>query len=463
MRIHMIGVCGIAMGTLAQMLQERGHDITGSDAAMYPPMSDALASRMITLYDGYDSSHIEGAELVIIGNAVSRGNAEVEQVLNAGIPYMSMPRALHEFFLRHHDVVVVAGTHGKSTTTALLARMLDEDDMDPSFFVGGIVSDYGQGYRLGKGRVFLIEGDEYDSAFFEKYPKFMHYSPRHLLLTSLEHDHADIYPDFDSLKQQFHYLLRLLPSEGNCVYSSHYTILEELVTSAWTPAYSFGVEKGHCRFQHSNGGYSIRCDEVDVPVKPSLMGRFNHMNIAAATAMAVKLGVTEQSIRKAIEEFQGVARRMQELYRDDDLVVIEDFAHHPTAVAEVVGTIREEYPRHIIHAVYEPRSATSRRNTLADRLASALVGAQYVYIKRPWKPESIPASERIDIEVVVKELCNYGSHALLYDTVESIVEDCTRDATVPGKHVVIIMSNGGFDGIYEKMIAGIREIRGNKK
>lgn len=457
--IYMIGICGVAMGSLAGMLKERGYAITGSDEHVYPPMSSMLEQWGIAVHDGFDASNVGSPDCVIIGNAVSRGNPEAEYVLNRGIPYMSMAHALHEFFLSGSEVIAVAGTHGKTTTTALLAHILEIAGLSPSFFVGGVPVDYNSNYRLGGGKYFVIEGDEYDSAFFEKLPKFIMYRPRHLILTSLEFDHADIYSDIDEITLWFSRLVNIVPSEGRIVFSAEYPRLFDAVKKSHTPCYTFagsGAEFNGA-FVGYDGNVSTMLfstvDGVGVEMETPLFGHFNYMNITAAAAMAMKLGVDIDVIRDAVRTFRGVRRRQELIYSGDGIRIFEDFAHHPTAIRSVLGMMRGRFPGSRIWAVYEPRSATSRRNVFQAELPAAFADANTVMISRPYRLEAVPEGQRIDIDAIIADVQARGGDAALYEGADEIVDAMFDRLDRSEENIIVIMSNGGFGGIYEKMIA----------
>ncbi|MCX7679965.1 MAG: UDP-N-acetylmuramate:L-alanyl-gamma-D-glutamyl-meso-diaminopimelate ligase [Spirochaetes bacterium] len=456
-RIHFIGICGVAMGSLAGMMKEIGYDVSGSDEQVYPPMSEMLASWGIPVQSGFCERNVNNADLVVIGNAISRGNVEAEYVLNEGIPYISMAQALANFFLRQREVVAIAGTHGKTTTSALLAHILTVAGEDPSFFVGGVPINYHSNYRLGSGKYFIVEADEYDSAFFEKVPKFMFYRPRHCILTALEFDHADIYRDLEEIKLWFRRLVNTIPSKGEIIYSREYPALLDVMTTSRSVSHSFGLASADfsCHEESIGNGSAIlafHCTGGKYRFETRLFGEFNYMNICAAAAMAMRLGIQSDAIIEAVRTFRGVKRRQELLFEDGNVRIYEDFAHHPTAIAQVLGSMRKRYPDAKIIAVYEPRSATSRRNVFQDILPLSFKDADVVLMKKPYRLEAVPADERIHIETVIDSLRDIGKDARLYDAVDHIVADVAHIVADSPLNVVIIMSNGSFDGIYGKML-----------
>ena len=466
--IYMIGICGIAMGSLACMLRESGFRVSGSDRNMYPPMSDILAGAGIDAAEGFDPAHIGSPDLVIIGNAMSRGNPQVEHVLNRGIPYCSMAGALRRFFMQGKEVIAVTGTHGKTTTTSLLSHILVTAGLDPGCFIGGVAKNLGTNYRLGSGRYFVIEGDEYDSAFFEKIPKFMLYRPRHVIITSLEFDHADIYGSLAEIELWFRRLVNTVPSEGNIVYSAHYTVLERVVKKSLSSLSTFGTEgRGDitARFLEYDGDSTAltlsSAETGDTPCRTQVFGEFNMANVAAASSMALKLGVSSKDIIAALESFEGVKRRQELLFSSPAVTVYEDFAHHPTAIKAVLETMRKRYPASRIWAVYEPRSATSRRNVLQDELAGAFGNADSVLLKDPYGMDSIPESERIDMNSVVESMAREGKAVKLFHVVDDMVCHIENGIEGSGHNLVVVMSNGGFDGIYEKLVGRLKKTVAN--
>ncbi len=473
MEIHMIGICGIAMGTLAQMLQKRGFTVTGSDSGIYPPMSTILKESGIILVEGFSENNIGNPDLVIIGNAVSRGNPEVEVVLNRKIPYLSMARALYEFFLAGKEVIAVSGTHGKSTTAALLSHILHEAGSDPSFFIGGVVNNYNSNFRIGEGRFFVVEGDEYDSAFFEKVPKFIYYRPNHLVLTSIEFDHADIYRNMDEIERWFSRLVNLVPGDGTIVYNREYENLHQIARGSFSRTLSYGRRAGDVTYrftgyQNNHGQIVIQAPETNFTVKTGLTGNYNFENIAAASAMALSLMIPADVTARSIESFAGVKRRQDVIFNRDGITVIEDFAHHPTSIKNVTRSLREKHPSARLWILYEPRSATSRRNVFQDELPESFFPADTVVLKRPYEGSFIKEEERLDPDMVVARInrefrkrarpSGGEKSAYLFESTDLIVDFVADSINRDEENVVIVMSNGSFDGIYDKLISRLEEI-----
>ena len=448
------------MGSLACMLRDAGHKVAGSDREIFPPMSDVLLNAGIKLDEDYNPADMGLPDLVIIGNAISRGNSQVEHALNKNMPYCSMPAALWRFFLHDKDVIAVAGTHGKTTTTALLSHILISAGYDPGCFIGGVTNNYDSNYRIGGGKYFVIEADEYDSAFFEKVPKFMSYRPRHLIMTSLEFDHADIYSSLSEIELWFKRLVNIVPSGGNVAYCVQYPLLAKIAAASFAPVFSFGTDETadiFCRFNRYSEDHTefvLSSSETGAfSCSTSLFGDFNLANIAAASSMAIKLGVDIGAIAAALSSFKGVKRRQELIFSSSHVKVYEDFAHHPTAIRAVLETMRQRYPDSKIFAVYEPRSATSRRNSLQEETSSAFQSADEVFIKFPFNIAVIPEAERIDIEYVVGRINAGKTPASLFNNVDAIIDAvCAKTGSTKEQCIIIIMSNGGFDGIYEKII-----------
>ncbi|MEW6527299.1 MAG: Mur ligase domain-containing protein [Spirochaetota bacterium] len=462
LHIHFIGICGVGMSALAGMLLSQGHKVSGSDTDMYPPISTQLETLNIPLFKGFSSDTIETIkpDLVIIGNAISRGNPEVEAVLNKRIAYLSMAQSLYNFFLYNKEVIGVAGTHGKTTTTALLAYILDKAGMEPSFFIGGIPKNYGKNYHIGKGNYFVIEADEYDSAYFEKIPKFMIYRPTHCIMTSLEFDHADIYKNIDEIVVWFSRLKNLIPANGCIVYNGMYSHLRAINGKPLSVTKNYGMSDADCRYLYKDGILTISMDSKTIRAKPKIFGNFNYQNIAAAVAMALTLGVSEEAIASAIDSFEGVKRRQEILYSSNYLTIIEDFAHHPTAIHNVLHEVSERYPGSQIIAVYEPRSATSRRNVFQQELPLAFSDADFVLMKRPYRLDKVPEHEQINIDQVIDEVRGQSIPAYVFETVDEIV--CEAFKQIQNKHtVMVVMSNGGFDGIYDLLVSQAQKLFGN--
>jgi len=461
-RVHFIGICGTGMASLAAMFQERGYQVTGSDDGVYPPMSGFLEERSIRVAQGFQYTNLQPEpDLVVVGNALSRGNPEIEYVLNFKIPYTSFPAAVKEFFLRDRTSVVVAGTHGKTTTTAMISWVLHGAGFRPDFLIGGIAENFRSSYGLGGGRHFIIEGDEYDSAFFDKGPKFLHYMPDLAIIGNIEFDHADIYPDLAAVRLQFRRLVNLIPGRGFLAVGGDSPVALEVSGQAFCPVETFGLGSDHDwsardpRQQDDRLCFDILYrKKLFRSVRLALAGLFNARNALAATAVLHRLGVPEDDIRDGLEQFSGVRRRMQFLAEADGIRIYEDFAHHPTAVRETLQALRSVFRPARLWAVYEPRSATSRRNVFQAEIARALAEADCIVMPPLFKPEKVPEGERLDIGRVIDDLRSMGRDAWNPDGVEGIMDRVCTDAR--RGDMIVILSNGGFGGIFEKLPAALR-------
>jgi UDP-N-acetylmuramate: L-alanyl-gamma-D-glutamyl-meso-diaminopimelate ligase len=462
-RIHFIGICGTGMATLAAMMKDSGLEVSGADDSAYPPMSDFLSQKGIRICKGFSADNLRpGPDLVVVGNALSRGNPEIEYILNFKIPYTSLPEALKEFFLRGKSSIVITGTHGKTTTTSMISWVLHAAGLSPSLFVGGISENFQSSYLLGGGKHFVIEGDEYDSAFFDKGPKFMHYLPEAAIVGNVEFDHADIYPDLDSIRLQFQRFVNLIPERGFLAVGADSPVALEVTRKAFCRTETFGMSDNNDWSVANPGLENGRfCFDVKYQRKLfrrlslSLHGNFNARNALAATAVLHRLGVPEDDIREGMAGFRGVRRRLQCLAEVDGIRVFEDFAHHPTAVRETLQTVREVYRPRKLWAIYEPRSATSRRNVFQKEIAAALALADCIALPALYRPEKVPEGERLDIARLVNDLKAMGRAAWNLDTVGGIIQKVCADSG--SGDLILIMSNGGFGGIFEKLPAALKE------
>ena len=467
--IHLSGICGTAMASLAGLLQLEGHRITGSDKAAYPPMSDLLAGLGIPIMEPYAEANLDPApDLVVIGNALSRGNPEVERVLDERIPFTSMAAPLHEEFLPGRESLVVAGTHGKTTTTSMLAWMYqvaakENPALEPSFLIGGVAENFGSSFQLRPTRTFIVEGDEYDTAFFDKGPKFLHYFPDALILTHVEFDHADIYDDLEAVKTAFKRLVNLAPRRGLIVAYDGSSNVSECVAGAFSRVERYGF-KAESDWQlknlrHENGltRWEVwHAGAVWAELEMSLAGEHNALNATAAAALAFGQGVSKEAISEALKTFKSVKRRLEVRAEIDGITVIEDFAHHPTAIRETLRALRSVYPQSRLWAVLEPRSNTLRRKVLEADLIESLRLADHVVLAGVYQQQRIPEAERLNPEDVVRALNAAGTGAELFADAAAIV-DGIAPRLKPGD-VVAILSNGGFDGIYEKLPERLREL-----
>ena len=465
--IHLTGICGTAMASLAGLLQLQGHRITGSDKAAYPPMSDLLSSLGIPVLEPYAEANLDPApDLVVIGNALSRGNPEIEHILDKRIPFTSMAGFLRDEFLTGRETLVVAGTHGKTTTTSMLAWIYqtaarENPSLEPSFLIGGVAENFGSSFQLRPTRTFIVEGDEYDTAFFDKGPKFLHYFPDALILTHVEFDHADIYADLEAVKTAFKRLVNLVPRRGIIVAYDGSANVSECVACAFCPVqrYGFTAEADwqirNLRHQDGLTRWEVwHHGELWSELAMRLAGEHNALNATAAAALAAGQGIGTSAIQQAIASFKSVKRRLEVRAQIDGITIIDDFAHHPTAIRETLRALRAVYPKGRLWAVLEPRSNTLRRKVLEADLIESLRLADRVILAGVYQQQRIPDAERLHPEDVVKTLNATGTPAALQPDADAIV-----DALIPqleSGDVVAILSNGGFDGIYEKLPTRLR-------
>jgi UDP-N-acetylmuramate: L-alanyl-gamma-D-glutamyl-meso-diaminopimelate ligase len=454
---HLIGICGTAMASLAALLQDRGYRVTGSDTAAYPPMSDFLRVRGIQIMQPYAASNLSPRpDVVVVGNAISRGNPELEVVLNEHIPMRSLPQTLHQDFLMGRESLVVAGTHGKTTTTSMLAWIFETAGLKPSFLVGGIAENFGSSFALNDTKHFIIEGDEYDSAFFDKGPKFLHYFPDAAILTSVEFDHADIYKDLDAVKTAFKRFVNLVPQRGCVIAYDGNANVDECVAKAFCPVERYGFSV-RAKWQITELAFAPEKTDWRVlkdgspwaELSFALAGEFNVLNATAAAALAAGYGVSVTDIAKALASFKSVKRRLEIKARVNGVTIIDDFAHHPTAIAETLKALRTRYPQSRLWAICEPRSNTLRRKVFETELAQSLAIADEAIITSIFKPEAIAESERLSVSHVVQKIAALGKHGRELQDADVIVE--TISPEIRSGDVVCILSNGGFGAIYEKL------------
>jgi UDP-N-acetylmuramate: L-alanyl-gamma-D-glutamyl-meso-diaminopimelate ligase len=455
MHVHILGICGTFMGGIAALARASGHRVTGSDQNVYPPMSDQLAALGIELIQGYDPKQLDlKPDVVVVGNVMSRGNPLVEALLDSAIPYTSGPEWLARHVLKDRWVLAVAGTHGKTTTTSMLTWILEYAGLDPGFLVGGVPSNFDMTARLGSGLHFVVEADEYDTAFFDKRAKFVHYRPRTAILNNLEHDHADIYPDVAAIQWQFHQLLRMVPRQGLVVSKGGDGNLDEVVAKGcWTPVERFGTGPGTgFRWQADlpagtdGSSFTVLCNGKAVgEVTWPLLGLHNVDNALASIAAARHAGVDPAVACAALREFRGVRRRMEVRGQVRGVTVYDDFAHHPTAIATTVDGLRRKVGRQRIVAVLEPRSNTMKLGTHRDALAASLKGADRVWLY-----------QGPDVKWDVRGLGDaLGPHATVATTIDDLVAGIVAEAR-PDEHV-LVMSNGGFGGVHGKLLERLRK------
>ena len=460
--VHVIGIGGSAMAPLAGMLREHGFRVTGSDSGVYPPASTLLESLGIAFFNTFDAAHMQPApDLVVVGNIIARGNPELEEVLDRKIPYRSMPEILEEVFLPNRHSVVVSGTHGKTTTTAMLAWIFQTGGKRPNFLVGGVAENFGKSYGLGGGEEFILEGDEYETAFWDRGPKFFHYHPDDLIVTSLEYDHADIYPDFETYQLAFRRLVNLVPRRGSVVIwgdtEDSGPALRRAAEKAFCPVETYGFNAGNdwvasdftiegetMRFRVAHRGKSF--GEFQLVAT----GRHNVLNAMAALTVAQGRGIPVEAIVKGLATFRSVKRRMDVRGEIGGVLVVDDFAHHPTAVKATIEAARGRWPGRRLWAILEPRSNSMRRKVFQDALPKALALGDRVILGGVFRAQQLGGENRLDPETVAESVRDLGKDARVFPSSDAIAEHLGSEAK-PGD-LLLIMSNGSFDGLCEKLL-----------
>ena len=465
--VHLIGIGGTGMAALAGLLHESGCRVTGSDTELYPPTSTLLEAMGLEIRAAYDARNLRPApDLVVVGNAVRRGNPEAEEVLDRRLRHASMPQVLEDRFLPGRHSIVVSGTHGKTTTTAMLAWVLHHAGQDPGFLVGGLPANFDRPYRLGHGAAFVIEGDEYDTAFFDKGPKFMHYRPDTALVGTVEFDHADIYRDLEQVKTAFRWLVNIVPRRGLVIRHEDCETTVEVTRGALSRVEGYGLTAGLWRAAGLSAAPEGARFEVQrdgrryAETALGVFGEFNVRNALAVVAAAAEQGLSPEEIAAGLASFRGVRRRLEVRGEADGVTLLDDFAHHPTAIAETLKAVRGRYPERKVWAVLEPRSWSLRRNVFQDRLAASFDPADEVLIAEVFGASALPPAERLDPDLLARELSMRGRRARFLPGVDAIVAHLA-EAARPGD-VVAVLSNGGFGGIHAKLLAALETRAGGR-
>jgi len=452
--VHFTGIGGTAMAAVAAAMQDQGFAVTGSDQNVYPPMSTFLAGKKIAVSNGYAEQNLaHRPDLVVIGNAISRGNPEAEYALDHKLRYCSLPELLREFFIRGKRALVVTGTHGKTTTTSLLAWVFEHNGLNPSFLIGGIPENLGQGARFTDGEWFIIEGDEYDTAFFDKRSKFLHYLPEVAIVNNLEFDHADIFENLDAVKKTFAHFIRIIPRNGLLLANGDDPNLAPLLDTAPCPVKRFGLGEPNA-VRAFNPGLGPTASEFEIPsfkFHLDLVGEFNVRNALAVVACAKHCGLSNKQIQSAFATFRGIKRRLEVRGIVGGVTLIDDFGHHPTAIRETLAALRVKYPTQKIWAIFEPRSNTTRRKVFQNDLVSAFSRADVVVVAQVARLEQLPADDRLDPEKLMRDMQAAGRIAVYLPDADAIVSHVAPQAQ--GGDVVVVFSNGGFGGIHEKLLA----------
>ncbi|MBT3217713.1 MAG: UDP-N-acetylmuramate:L-alanyl-gamma-D-glutamyl-meso-diaminopimelate ligase [Proteobacteria bacterium] len=453
-----MGIAGTAMASLAGMLKDGGFNITGSDTACYPPMSDYLAGLDIEVMEGFVASNLDyHPDLVVVGNVIRAIYDEAQALVDSDIPYCSFPQILGHLFLKNAHSVVVAGTHGKTTTTSVAAWLLESAGLQPGFLIGGVARNFNRTASAGRGTHFVIEGDEYDTAFFDKGPKFLHYRPRTCILTSVEFDHADIYTDLEHVKSSFFRLMEILPQDGCLIARTDDPVVAKVSATAQCECWGYGpgqewdgsidsvdTQAGTMVFSITRGQKKIGTFES------SLVGTHNLYNQVAAAAAAIRQGATVEQLQRGFSTFLGIKRRQEVIGEPRQITVVDDFAHHPTAVKSTIAALKQRFGDRRMWVVWEPRSATSRRNTFQEAYASSFVGADKVVVSLPYDTSSIPEQERFSSESLVADLSRQGVDAKALPNAIAIADFIAEQARP--QDVIAIFSNGAFDGLHRRLL-----------
>lgn len=462
--VHLMGICGTAMASLAGLLLAKGFRVTGSDSNPYPPMSTQLESLGVQIQKGYKAENLSHRpDFVIVGNVISATNPEAQELVRLKIPFASLPQAMGEFIIESRESIVISGTHGKTTTTSLMSWIAEEAGVQPGFLIGGIAKNFSKSFQNPIGNYFIIEGDEYDTAYFDKVPKFVHYRPKHVILTSIEFDHADIYADLDAVLSAFTKLLQLIPENGTLVYCAEDLNIKKILH--------------HCRAKNiisyglNQGDYQAQVDRVDeaktlfsvlkkssktsVQYQMAMSGNYNVLNALACLAMSDCLGFDSSKVQTSLSTFLGVKRRQEVLGEPNQILIIEDFAHHPTAVRETIRGIQKKYHGRKFFSIFEPRSATSRRKVFQKDYVEAFLEADEIILARAFDQSKIDEGNRFSSDELIAELKSKGKKAHVFDSADQIVEFLVQSSK-PGDGI-LIMSNGGFDGIYQKLISKLEQ------
>lgn len=465
--IHLMGICGTAMASLAGLLKDRDYVVTGSDANPYPPMSTQLEYLKIPVMNGYRAENLNPKpDFVIVGNVISRNNPEAQEMVRLQIPFTSLPNALGEWIIQEKESIVISGTHGKTTTTSMTAWLLESAGLKPGFLIGGVPKNFPVSFRNPAGNHFVIEGDEYDTAYFDKVPKFIHYRPQHVVLTSIEFDHADIYKDLDHVKSAFAQLVNLIPADGHLFFHTADENIQDVLTQQKSKmklsqdriiSYGMGTGDLQCRLISENADgieFEINLHGKTLGQFHTIMsGSYNLLNFTAAIGVSHQLGISRDVIAEGVRSFGGVKRRQEILGEPGGILVIEDFAHHPTAVKETISGLKSKYPERKMFAVFEPRSATSRRRVFQKDYVAAFSKAECVILAKAYDQTKLDEEDRFSSEELIDDLKMQKKNAHVFENADQIVQQLNSQAKAGD--LILIMSNGGFDGIYKKLLASL--------
>jgi UDP-N-acetylmuramate: L-alanyl-gamma-D-glutamyl-meso-diaminopimelate ligase len=453
MKVFLSGIAGTGMSSLAGLFKQKGAEVLGSDVNFYPPVDKILAKMNAALFSPFAEKNIpREVDCCIIGNIISRGNPEAEYILNNGLEYYSMAEALYRFFIKGKKSIVAAGTHGKTTIASFVSHLLSCAGLEPGFFIGGKPHNFAANYAVGTGDYFVVEGDEYETSFFDRSSKFLKYHPFYLILSALEYDHLDFFPDEGLYLKAFQNLVNQVPSAGLIIANSDYPLNARAVAKAFTPVKTYGTQNNpdwllkDIEYRANRYTFTLKHASAEAIFTTSLPGRYNAWNLASGIILGHHLGIPEKTLQEAVESFSGVERRLNRLKEIGGTLFLEDFAHHPTALGQVLQSVRETYPRRKIIALFEPRSWSLRRNFFQDRLAASLAEADEIFIKEVYQKEKIPETDRLNLDKIKEELLLKGKQVTLFaDT--AVVRDFLTKLDTRRESVVILLSNGSFDGL----------------
>ncbi len=446
------------MGTLACILKDMGYSISGSDHNVYPPMSDFLADKGIQLFEGYDPANLDHSpDLVVIGNAVTRQNVEAQAVLKTGIPYISMPQAVNQFIAKDKKIILVTGTHGKTTTSSIMAHILFTAGMDPSFMIGGILKDFNSSFRIGSGEYMVIEGDEYDTAFFDKGPKFMHYDPDMTIMTGIEFDHADIFTGIDHIKTVFLNFVKKIEKNSHIIAYDNNDNLKEVLEASAVSVETYGNHaqwffSNHMQ-EHSKTFFDVQGPDKAISIETDLVGRHNLLNCLACIAAANRIGIDDKRVCHALKTFSGIKRRQEIRGIKHGITVMDDFAHHPTAVRETIKAVKPFYKDGRVIAVFEPRTNTSMRNIFQNTYPDSFLDADMVCVCEPDVKKKIPEKDKFSTRKLVADIETKGVSAYHFKNSDAVINFLVPE--LRRNDLVLIMSNGGFDNIHHKLLESI--------
>jgi UDP-N-acetylmuramate: L-alanyl-gamma-D-glutamyl-meso-diaminopimelate ligase len=452
-KVFLSGIAGTGMSSLAGLFKQEGYQVLGSDVNFYPPVDKILEKMKAKLFHPYDEKNIpKDVDFCIIGNIISRGNPEAEYILNNDLQYYSMAEALYQFFIKGKKSVVAAGTHGKTTIASFVSYLLHFAGMEPGFFIGGKPLDFDSNYRVGTGDYFVIEGDEYETSFFDRSSKFLKYHPYYLILSALEYDHPDFFPSESLYLKAFQNLVNQVPSNGLIILNNDYPLNAKAVEKAFTPVVTYGTANNPDylvkNIEYKNGRYTftLKHRSKEITFTTHLSGRYNAWNLTTGIILGLHLGIPGKTLQEAVETFKGVERRLNQINNIGNTLFLEDFAHHPTSIKQVLQSVREAYPHKKLIALFEPRSWSLRRNFFQHRLAASFMDADEIFIKEVYQKERIPPADRLDINKIKDELVQKGKKITVFDDILEI-KDFLKNLDYSRENVVVILSNGSFDGL----------------